>query len=227
MPKHLAARPPLDTLEERHVRKLTHSTHAPADWIVHAKIVARSWDGLRTRQIAAELGCHPQTVRERLHAFNDRGLDGLGIQPGAGRTPRLTQLERSTVLALVKRPPPGKPTSELTGELAAPDPDGAPEWTLDTLTAAAQQCGIQVARSQVRRLFRREGVRWRRTRLWATSKDRDFAPRVPQGPGSSRSTPTRPRGRRSSASTSSAPSRPAPSRPRPAGPQMVTASRCR
>jgi len=54
MPKHLAARPPLDTLEERHVRKLTHSTHAPADWIVHAKIVARSWDGLRTRQIAAD-----------------------------------------------------------------------------------------------------------------------------------------------------------------------------
>jgi transposase len=209
MPKHLAARPPLDTLEERHVRKLTHSPHAPADWIVHAKIVARSWDGLRTRQIAAELGCHPQTVRKRLHAFNDRGRDGLGIPPGAGRKPRLTQRERSTVLALVKRPPPGKPTSELTGELtgelAAPDSDGAPEWTLATVTAAAQQCGSQVARSQVRRLFRRAGVRWRRTRWWATSKDRDFAPRVPKGPGSSRSTPTRPRGRRSSASTSSAP----------------------
>jgi len=205
MPKHLAARPPLDTLEERHVRKLTHRTHAPADWIVHAKIVARRWDGRRTRQIAAELGCHPQTVRERRHAFTDRGRDGRGIPPGAGRTPRLTQLERSTVLALVKRPPPGKPTSELTGELAAPDPDGAPEWTRETLTAAAQQCGIQVARSQVRRIFRREGVRWRRTRLWATSKDRDFAPRVPQGPGSSRATLRRQTARRSSASTSSAP----------------------
>jgi hypothetical protein len=109
MPKHLTARPPLDTNEERQVRKLAHSAHAPADWIVHAKLVARSWDGLRTRHIAAELHCHPQTVRERLHAFNDRGLDGLGMKPGSGRQPRLTNLERSTILALVKRPPPGNP----------------------------------------------------------------------------------------------------------------------
>src|SRR5258706_16162157 len=201
MPKHLAARPPLDAAEERHVRKLAHSAHAPADWIVHAQMVARSWDRLRTRQIAEELDCHPQTVRDRLHAFNDRGVDGLGIKPGCGRKPRLTQLARSTILALVKRPPPGKPTYERTGELAAPDPQAEPEWTLETLTAAAQERGVQVARSQVRRIFRPEGVRWRRTRRWATSKDPDV---VPKGPKSSRSPPRRPR-RRSSASTNSAP----------------------
>jgi hypothetical protein len=73
MPKYLTARPPLDAGEERQVGKLAHSTHAPADWIVHAKMIVRSWEGLRTRQVAAELGCHPQTVRERLHAFNERG----------------------------------------------------------------------------------------------------------------------------------------------------------
>ena len=202
MPKHLAARPPLDAAEERQVRRLAHSVHAPADWIVHAKMVARSWDRLRTRQVAGELGCHPQTVRDRLRAFNERGVDGLGIKPGSGRKPRLTQLERSTILALVKRPPPGKPTYERTGELAAADPQAEPEWTLDTLTAAAQERGIQVARSQVRRIFGREGVRWRRTRVWATSKDPDFAPK---GPQSSRSTPRRLRARRSSASTNSVP----------------------
>jgi Homeodomain-like domain-containing protein len=123
MPKPLAARLPHDALEERQVRKLSHSVHAPADWILHAQMVARSWDGLRTRQIAAELGCHPETVRTRLQAFNERGLDGLGLQPGSGRTPRLTEHERSAILALVKLPPPGKPTYERTGELAAPDPD--------------------------------------------------------------------------------------------------------
>lgn len=202
MPKHLAARPPLDAAEERQVRKVAASSHAPADWIFHAKLVVRSWQGLRTRQIAEELRCNPQTVRERLHAFNDRGFDGLGIKPGAGRKPRLSQLARSTILALVKLPPPGKPTYALTGELAAPDPEAEAEWTLDTLTAAAQERGIQVARSQVRRIFRREGVRWRRTRLWATSKDPDFAPK---GRRSSRSTPTHRRVRRSSASTNSAP----------------------
>jgi transposase len=165
-------------------------------------MVVCSWEGQRVRQIAHTLGCHPQTVRDWLHAFNERGLEGLGMKPGSGRKPRLTEQERSIILALVKAPPPGKPTYELSGELAAPDPDAVSEWTLDALTAAARDRGIHVARSQVRRIFRREGVRWRRTRLWATSKDPDF---VPKGPASSRSTPSRPPARRSSASTNLAP----------------------
>jgi transposase len=189
MPKHLAARAPFDATEERQVRKLAHSYHAPADWILHAQMVAYSWDGRRTRQIAMELDCHPQTVRDRLHAFNERGLDGLGMKPGSGRKSRLSEAERSTILALVKLDPPGKATYELSGELEAPEPEGEPEWTLDTLTAAARERGIQVARSQVRRIFRQERVRWRRTRLWATSKDPDFAPK---GRGSSHSTPSHP-----------------------------------
>jgi transposase len=200
MPKHLAARPAVDGTEEGHVRKLAHRLHAPADWIFHAQIIVGSWEGKRPRQIAEALGCHPETVRQRLHAFNARGLAGLGMLPGAGRKPRLTQLERRMILALVKLPPPGKPTYKLTGELTTPDPEAASEWTLDALTVAAQERGIQVARSQVRRIFRQEGIRWRRTRLWAKSKDPDF---VPKGRGSSRSTLHRRLRRPSSASTNS------------------------
>jgi hypothetical protein len=74
MPQQLTAHPPLDAVEERYVRKLTHSVHAPADWIVPAKIVVGRWDGLCTRQIAAALSCTPQTVRERLRAFNERSV---------------------------------------------------------------------------------------------------------------------------------------------------------
>jgi transposase len=199
MPKHLAARRPRDEREEGQVRKLARSVHAPADWIVHAQIIARSWDGRRTRQIAAELGCHPETVRERLHAFNERGVDGLGMQPGSGRKPRLTEAERSALIALARSTPPGKLVPEPgSGELQARDEEGAAEWTLDTLSAAAQAQGIQVARSQVRRILLRERVRWRRTRLWATSVDPDFAPK---GRRSSPSTPIRRRGRRSSVLT--------------------------
>jgi hypothetical protein len=58
MPNYLTARPPLDAGEERQVGTLAHRTHAPADWIVHAKMIARSWEGRRTRQVAAELGCY-------------------------------------------------------------------------------------------------------------------------------------------------------------------------
>src|SRR5262245_38513716 len=84
MPKLLQVRPPRDATEQRQVRKLTTIRHAPADWVWHARMVARSWDGARTRIIADELGCHPQTVRERFWAFTARGLDGLGMKPGSG-----------------------------------------------------------------------------------------------------------------------------------------------
>jgi transposase len=82
------------------------------------------------------------------------------------------------------------------------DPRGEVEWTLDALTAMARKKGIQVARSQVRRIFRQEKVRWRHTHLWASSKDPDF---VPKERASSRSTPSHLKAPRSSASTSSAP----------------------
>ena len=201
MPKLLHARPALDETEDRQVRKLATSHHAPADWIWHAKMIVRSWAGARTSTIAQELGCHIQTVRERIQAFNARGLDGLGMKPGSGRKPRLTEAECSALIALARTTPPGKLVPEPdSGELQAHDEEGAAEWTLDALAEAARSQGIQVARSQVRRILVAERVRWRRTRLWATSTDPDFAPK---GRRSSPSTPRRRRERRSSVSTSS------------------------
>ena len=200
MPKLLRARPPLDADEERRVRKLAGSRHAPGDWIRRARIVARSWDGLRTAAIARELGCHPQTVRERLLRFSAEGLDGLGDRPGAGRKPRLTEAERGAILGLVATEPPGRLVRRPDGELAAEDEGGPARWTLDALAAEAHARGIHVGRSQVRRIFLAEGVRWRQPRSWATSAAPEFAPK---GRRSSRSTPPRPMARRSSTWTSS------------------------
>src|SRR6266545_7653613 len=100
MPKLLRARPPRDAVEERRVRRLAGSRHAPGDWIQRARMVARSWDGLRTRAIAGEVRCHPQTVRERVLRFNAEGVEGLGDRPGRRR--RLTEAERRTVVALAR-----------------------------------------------------------------------------------------------------------------------------
>jgi hypothetical protein len=69
---------PLDACEERQVRRLTHSVHAPADWITHANIVTQSWDGLRTRQIAEEVGRDPQTVLDHPVLFRNFFV---GIEP--------------------------------------------------------------------------------------------------------------------------------------------------
>jgi transposase len=187
VPKLLCARQPEDAEEQRKIHKLAGSRHAPGDWIFRAKIISLSWQGLRTAKIAEELGCHPKTVRKPLHRFNAEGIDGLGDRPGAGRKPRLTELERSKIIALPRTEPPGWLVRGGGGELEAFDEEGEAHWTLDALTVAAQQRGIEVSRSQIRRILLREGVRWRNTRPWAESEDPEFVPKEPE---SSASTPT-------------------------------------
>lgn len=183
MPKLLTARPPLDASEEQTLRKLASSRHAPADWIRRASMIARSWDGLRTSAIAAELDCHPQTVRDHLMRFNLLGIDGLADRPGAGRKPRLTETERSTIIRLVGTPPPGRLIRQEDGSLVAADPEAEAHWTLDALTNAARKQGIRVARSQVRRILLKEGIRWRSPKRWLISKDPDFGPKeLPSSP---------------------------------------------
>jgi len=193
MPKLLHARPPKDPDEERQVRKLAASRHAPGDWIRRARMIAHSWDGARTAQIAAELGCHPQTVRERLHRFNAEGVDGLGDRPGPGRPRRLTQTERGRIIALTRSAPPGRLDQGGEGLLAPAQPEAPAHWTLDALAERAQAQGIRVGRSQVRRILISERVRWRATRSWTTSTDPDFAPKEPRSSPSIPSRPRRPR----------------------------------
>ncbi|MFF5125086.1 helix-turn-helix domain-containing protein [Dactylosporangium aurantiacum] len=156
-------------------------------------MIVASWDGERTSTIAAQLGCHMQTVRERLARFNAEGVDGLGDLPGAGRKRRITEHERGRIIALARSDPPGRPVRDAGGQLAAADEHGPSQWTLNILTEAAQAEGIQVHRSQVRRILMAEKVRWRHTHSWAHSEDPDFAPKEPR---SSSSTPTRRRARR-------------------------------
>jgi transposase len=126
--------------------------------------------------------------RRWLHRFNAAGLDGLGDRPGAGRKRRITEAQRSAIIALARSEPPGHLARDGAGELSADDERGPAQWTLDTLAQTARDAGIAVGRSQVRRILLAEKVRWRRTRSWATSTDPEFAPK---GPGSWSSIPPR------------------------------------
>lgn len=184
----LCARPACDPDEERKIRKLAGARHAPADWILRARMISLSWAGKHVTGIAAELGCHPKTVREHLHRFNVEGIDGLGDLPIPGRLPRLTEDDRSVIIALARSDPPGRPVRGPDGVLEAPEETGPPTWTLNSLTEAARERDIEVHRSQVRTILLREGVRWRYPRSWAHSDDLEFAPK---GQRSSGSTPTR------------------------------------
>jgi transposase len=188
VPKFLRARPAQDDGEDRKIRRLAGARHAPADWIERARIVALSWDGLGVAEIAARIGCHENKVRRWLHRFNAAGIDGLGDRPGAGRKRRITEAQRSAIIALARSVPPGRLDRDGAGELWAEREDGPAQWTLDTLAETARDAGIAVGRSQVRRILLAEKVRWRRTRGWATSTDPEFAPK---GPGSWSSIPPR------------------------------------
>ncbi len=186
MPKQVKARAPHNEREERAVRKLARSHHAPADWIWHARMVVESWAGKTPDQIAGDLQCHPQTVRLHVARFNQQGIDGLGVQPGSGRKPRLTEADRSGIVALPSQPPPGRLVTQRDGTMVARDESG----------------GIRVKRSQIRRILLSEGVRWRQTHSWGTPRDKDF---VPKEQRSSPTTPSHPRGRRPSAPTNLGP----------------------
>jgi hypothetical protein len=64
MPKILRARAAQDKQEERQVRKLAVSRYGPADWITHARMVVRSWDG--EQPISPELAAMVQAARQLL-----------------------------------------------------------------------------------------------------------------------------------------------------------------
>ncbi len=144
--------------------------------------------GKNTQQIAAELDCHPQTLRERVTRFNVLRIDGLQDAPERGRKSRLTEREHSTIVGLVGKTPPGQLARERDGELHVANEQGDAHWTLDALARVAQEQGIRVQRSQIRRIFLKEGIPWRQPRSWAESADPEF---VPKGRRSSRSTPNR------------------------------------
>jgi transposase len=119
------------------------------------------------RQIADELGCDDQTVRNAIAAFNARGLAGLGVPSSRPHTihaafdaPRAEQLK-----ALLHQSPRtfGKPTSV---------------WTLDLAAEVSFERGVtsgRVTGETIRATLARLDVRWQRAKEWITSPDPAYA----------------------------------------------------
>ena len=67
------------------------------------------------------------------------GIDELGGRPGAGRKPRITEQERSKIVALVAKDPPGKLLTGSDGVLGAENESKAAYWILDALSEGLSQ----------------------------------------------------------------------------------------
>ncbi len=169
----LRARHSRDADEEALVRRLARARKAPRDTVMRARIIELSWQGRRVPAIADEMGCSEKTVRRWLHRFNRAGLEGLEDRGGQGRKRRITETERSRIVGLVAYAPPSRLGAR--DDRAAAQEADAPEWTLDALAAEARRLGIEVGRSQIRRILLAEGVEWHRrsrTRAGVTAAQR-------------------------------------------------------
>jgi transposase len=131
------------------------------------QILLASARGERAPQIARQLGCNDQTVRNVLQAFTTRGLACL--QPGSHRAHTIhraleaAQAER--LRALLHQSPRtfGKPTSLWTLELAA------------EVSAALGITRTRVTGETIRATLQRLGIRWQRAKQWITSPDPEYA----------------------------------------------------
>jgi hypothetical protein len=118
-------------------------------------------------QIARELGCCPQTVRNAIGAFNESGVACL--TKGSCR-PHTIQAafegERLEGLRAMLHHSPreyGKPTSL---------------WGLDLAADVSFEQGLtptRVSGETIRATFARLGVRWQRAKKWITSPDPGYA----------------------------------------------------
>src|SRR3712207_311306 len=128
------------------------------------QILLASSRGLSPPKIARSLGCGSQTVRNAIHAFNERGLDAL--TPGSSRPKRVyaafDQESAEALREMLHRPP-----REFGYESSL--------WTLEMAAQAAFEEGLtqehvsgETIRATLSRLL---GVRWMRAKRWITSPD--------------------------------------------------------
>lgn len=129
-----------------------------------SQILLASARGESPPKIAASLGCGSQTVRNAIHAFNERGLGVL--EPGSSR-PRRTQAafdkgSAEAVREMLHRSPRefGRDSSLWTLEMAA-------EVSFEQGLIEKRVCG-ETIRATLARLL---GVRWQRAKRWITSPD--------------------------------------------------------
>ena len=120
-------------------------------------------------------------MRRRLHRFDAEGIEGLGDHPKSGRPRRLTAEDDSRLIELARQAPPGRLVTRRDGTMVAREEEGEAQWSLNALARAAQEAGIPVKRSQIRRILFREKVRWRNTHSWSEPHDKDFARNANRG----------------------------------------------
>jgi transposase len=129
-----------------------------------SQMLLASSRGDEAPQIARNLGCGQQTVRDAIHDFNERGLDALVAKSSRPKRTQAAFDKKSAeaVREMLHRSPRefGRDTSLWTLEMAA-------QVSFEEGLTQRRVSGETIRATLVRLL----GVRWQRAKRWITSPD--------------------------------------------------------
>ncbi|MFD9427038.1 helix-turn-helix domain-containing protein [Streptomyces sp. NPDC060054] len=133
-----------------------------------ALIIMASASGTPVTAIARLVAAHEDTVRDVIHAFNEKGLATLDPQWAGGRPRLIGDDEREFIIATAKTRPVtlGRPFTH---------------WSLRKLSDYLTRNRIRtvrIGRERLRQILREHGISFQRTRTWKESKDPDKEERV-------------------------------------------------
>jgi transposase len=132
------------------------------------QILLASADGHNAYQIARNLGCNPQTVRNAIHKFNEEGLEEA-LKRGSNRPHTVhrafDEKGAEALREMLHRSPRefGKHSSLWTMEMAA------------EVSFEERLTKERVSGETIRATLARLGVRWQRAKHWITSPDPLYA----------------------------------------------------
>ncbi len=149
-------------------RKLIEAGLRSCDAFVmrRSQILLASARGERVPSIASALSCDQQTVRNAIHAFNQKGPDALqaGSRRPHGLRTALASVDAETFKALLHRRPRdfGKPTGR---------------WTLELVALVCLELGwtsTQFSAETIRQTLLRLKINWKRAKHWIPSPDPQY-----------------------------------------------------
>jgi transposase len=163
MPKRIELRPLMED-EAACLEKLSRSRTAAKRAVDRATILLRSARREPVGEIAARVGCRPETVLHVVKRFNARGLTSLEDGLRSGRPAIYDEQQRGQMMATAQTHP---------QQLDLP----YGHWTLDRLTEYVNQTlQIPISRSQLGEILEQEGLKWYQEKTYFTERpDPQFA----------------------------------------------------
>ena len=133
------------------------------------QILLASSRGENAYRIAHELRCNPQTARNAIHAFNEKGLP-QALRQGSKRP--------KTVYRAFQGPERAEALRELLHHEPRSFGKDTSLWTLELAAEVSFEEGLteeRITGETVRATLARMGVRWERAKRWIASPDPEYA----------------------------------------------------